>query len=184
MGHKMGRPRCALGMVQQFQDTVWIQHPCHCAEQKRTTHHGFYIIVRGGLDMPLVIGDVPLPKEASQLQKFEGRMDNLEVLDLVSVPKGHEGLVFMTTLTVNNWQRGRLPRGLPTCLILRPSMARSSARLWNRRLLRPGWYFNAGEFHLPVAGESHRKSDKGKVDEGQRIASTRWILYDSMMVCA
>ena len=24
---------------------------------------------------------------------------------------------------------------------------------------------NAGEFHLPVAGESHRKSDKGKVDE-------------------
>ena len=42
-------------------------------------HGGFYIIVRGGLDLPLVIGDVKLPDTARlQLQRFDGRMDNLE----------------------------------------------------------------------------------------------------------
>jgi len=43
------------------------------------------MIVRGGLDMPLMIGDVKLPKEARlQQNRFAGRMDNLEVLDMVS----------------------------------------------------------------------------------------------------
>ena len=48
-----------------------------------TTHSGFYMIVRGGLDIPVVIGGVTLPKTARlQLQRFAGRMDNLEVLNL------------------------------------------------------------------------------------------------------
>ena len=49
-------------------------------------HSGFYMIVRGGLDLPLVIGGVTLPKEARlQLQRNSpGRMENLEVLDMVS----------------------------------------------------------------------------------------------------
>ena len=46
------------------------------------------MIVRGGLNLPLIIGGVTLPPTARlQLQKFAGRLENLQVLDLVSVPK-------------------------------------------------------------------------------------------------
>ena len=51
-----------------------------------TQHGGFYMIVRGGLDIPLVIGDVTLPKEARlQLQKFEGKLEPLEWLSVADV---------------------------------------------------------------------------------------------------
>jgi hypothetical protein len=50
-----------------------------------------------------VIGEVPLPKTAKlQLQKFEGPLKPLEWLDVVSVPKGKSGQVFMTAISVNN----------------------------------------------------------------------------------
>ena len=55
--------------------------------------------MRGGLDIPLIIGDVTLPKEARmQLQKFEGKLEPLEWLNVASVPKGYSGQFFMSTL--------------------------------------------------------------------------------------
>lgn len=71
--------------------------------QAATAHGGFYMIVRGALDVPLVIGDVTLPSAARlQLQAFDGPLKPLDFLDIVSVPKGHEGQFFMSTLSVNN----------------------------------------------------------------------------------
>lgn len=67
------------------------------------THGGFYMIVRGGLGLPLKIGNNELPPTARlQLQKFEGPMEPLEWLNVVSVPKGSSGQIFMTALAVNN----------------------------------------------------------------------------------
>ena len=66
---------------------------------------GFYIILRGGLfeNDPLKIGDVTLPANARlQLQKSAGPLQPLEVLDVASVPAGQSGLLFMSTLAVNN----------------------------------------------------------------------------------
>ena len=56
--------------------------------------YGYYMIMRGGPDILLMIGDVPLPKEAwLQLQKFQGRMDDFQVLDnTVSPPQRQAGL--------------------------------------------------------------------------------------------
>ena len=66
-------------------------------------HGGFYIIVRGGLDLPLVIGDVTLPKTARlQLQKFAGKLEPLEWLNVADVPRGFSGQFFMSTLSVQN----------------------------------------------------------------------------------
>ena len=66
-------------------------------------HSGFYMIVRGGLDLPLVIGDVALPKEARlQLQRFEGKLEPLEWLNVADVPRGFSGQFFMSTLSVQN----------------------------------------------------------------------------------
>jgi hypothetical protein len=101
--------------------TKWIGHGAHSAwfnnfkipfgSSVRVTiqstdgkaHDGFYMIVRGGLDLPLRIGDVTLPATARlQLQRFAGPMKTNEVRDIVSVPAGHEGTVFLTALSVNN----------------------------------------------------------------------------------
>ena len=132
-----------------------------------TQHGGFYIIVRGGLDIPLVIGDVVLPDTARlQLQKFAGRLETNEVLDMVSVPKGHAGLVFLNTLAVNNSGHG------VTFLEGCPHMFDPPDQAWPGVLLGSGtedyfdsgWYFNAGEFRLPVAGETHNVQNE-KVSE-------------------
>ena len=126
-------------------------------------HGGFYMIVRGGLDIPLVIGEVTLPKTARlQLQKFAGRMDNLEVLDVVSVPKGHEGLVFLNVLSVNNSGHGvGFLEGCPH-LFDPPDQAWPGILLGSgtEDYFDSGWYFNAGEFRLPVAGETHMNQSK------------------------
>ena len=61
------------------------------------------MIVRGGLDMPLVIGDNTLPATARlQLHRFEGHMEPLDILDIVNVPKGYQGQFFLSALSVNN----------------------------------------------------------------------------------
>ena len=104
-----------------------------------------------------------LPKTARlQLQKFAGRLDNLEVLNLVSVPKGHGGLVFMNTIAVNNSGHG--VGFLEGC----PHMFDPPDQAWPGILLGSGtedyfdsgWYFNAGEFRLPVAGDTHMLQNK------------------------
>eukprot|EP01079_Euglenida_sp_SAG-EU17-18_P010357 gene10357-1876_t len=126
-------------------------------------HSGFYMIVRGGLDIALVIGGVELPTTARlQLQSFSGPLQTLEVLNLVHVPEGSKGFVFLVALSVNN--SGHLhhpnPKGfLEGC----PHMFDPPSQAWPGTLLGSGtedyfdsgWYFNAGEFHLPVAGYTH-----------------------------
>ena len=71
---------------------------------------GFYIILRGGLDLPITIGDTALPVDARlALQTFEGPLTPLQTLDVVHVPKGRQGQVFMSTLSVtSNGGRGGL----------------------------------------------------------------------------
>eukprot|EP01052_Picozoa_sp_SAG31_P044970 SAG31_NODE_8036_length_1536_cov_1.178149_2_plen_172_part_00 len=67
------------------------------------------MILRGGLDLPLTIGEVTLPKTARlQLQKYEGPLAPLEWLSVASVPKGYSGQFFLSTLAVNNSGKGGL----------------------------------------------------------------------------
>jgi hypothetical protein len=101
--------------------TKWMGHGAHSAwfnnfkipfgDSVRVTiqskdgakHGGFYMILRGGLDLPLTIGDITLPPTARlQLQKYEGPLEPLEWLSVAKVPKGYAGQFFMSTLAVNN----------------------------------------------------------------------------------
>jgi hypothetical protein len=46
------------------------------------------MIVRGGMDLPVVIGGVTLPKTAKlSLQRFEGKVDPLGWMSIASVPQ-------------------------------------------------------------------------------------------------
>lgn len=129
---------------------------------------GFYMIVRGAMDVPLVIGDVTLPAKAKlQLQKFEGSMKPLEILDVVSVPKGRQGQVFLSALAVENNGTGGL-NFLEGCY----HMYDPADQAYPGTLLATGtedffdsgWYFNAGEFHSPVSGFTHLVSTKSKTE--------------------
>jgi len=129
-----------------------------------TQHGGFYIIVRGGLDLPLVIGDVPLPDTARlQLQKFDGHLEPLQWLDVANVPTGYSGQFFLSTLAVNNSGVGGL-NFLEGCYHMydppdapHPGTVLSTG---TEDYFDSGWYFNAGEFHMPVSGSTHMKTEK------------------------
>lgn len=122
------------------------------------------MIVRGGLDIPLVIGDSTLPSNARlSLQKFEGHMEPLDILDIVSIPKGHEGQFFLSALSVNNSGIGGL-NFLEGCYhMYDPPDAPFPGTLLatgTEDFFDSGWYFNAGEFAFPVSGFTHLKAEK------------------------
>lgn len=128
------------------------------------SYGGFYMIVRGGLNMPLVIGDNTLPPTARlQLHRFEGHMEPLDVLDIVNVPKGHQGQFFLSALSVNNSGVGGL-NFLEGCYHMYdpvdapfPGVLLATG---TEDFFDSGWYFNAGEFAFPVAGFTHLKQEK------------------------
>lgn len=125
---------------------------------------GFYIIVRGGLNMPLVIGDVTLPNNTKlQLQTFEGPLKPLQVLDVANVPTGYSGQLFMSTIAVSNDGTGGL-NFLEGCFHMYdppttpfPGTVLSTG---TEDYYDSGWYFNAGPFHMPVSGLTHVKTEK------------------------
>ena len=126
------------------------------------------MIVRGAMDVPLVIGDVTLPSKAKlQLQKFEGSMQPLEVLDIVSVPKGKQGQVFMSALAVDNDGTGGL-NFLEGCYHMYDPVDEAYPgtllATGTEDFFDSGWYFNAGEFRSPVSGFTHLVSTKNKTE--------------------
>jgi hypothetical protein len=129
-----------------------------------TTQHlygdygGFYMIVRGGLNIPFVIGGQPFP---SQLSTFRMKLavvnkvnfPPLQYLDFVNEPSGH-GSMFMHTLAV---QSGNL-NFLEGCYHMYDSNQEFPGTLLStgtEDYYDSAWYFNAGEFHLPTAGYTH-----------------------------
>eukprot|EP00040_Diaphanoeca_grandis_P001086 m.17442 g.17442 ORF g.17442 m.17442 type:complete len:482 (-) comp11512_c0_seq1:40-1485(-) len=133
------------------------------------SYNGFYMIVRGGLlNTPLTIGDVALPPNAKlQLQKFEGPMQPLEVLNIVSVPKGMKGQFFMSALAVNNEGVGGL-NFLEGCYhMYDPADEPFPGTLLStgtEDFFDSGWYFNAGEFRFPVSGFTHLLQNKTRTE--------------------
>ena len=127
---------------------------------------GFYIILRGGLfdTDQLKIGDVALPPNARlRLEKYAGPLKPLEVLDVANIPTGNSGLLFMSTLAVNNSGVGSL-NFLEGCFhMYDPPTQQFPGTLLStgtEDYYDSGWYFNAGEFRMPVSGFTHIKVEK------------------------
>ncbi|KAH3761409.1 DUF2961 domain-containing protein [Pelomyxa schiedti] len=130
---------------------VTIQHPNTC--------WSLYMIVRGGANIPLNFLGVQLP-QTSRLRQFivEGTYDALDFVEMVNVPSGN-GMHFMSTLMVEsgNWNflEGCFHMYTNTYTKF-PGIVLSTG---TEDYYDSGWYFNAGEFHMPVSGYTHNGND-------------------------
>lgn len=116
---------------------------------------GFYTIVRGALDMPIDIGGLRIPQNARLvLQESHAVLQPLEYFNTVDVPTG-QGQLFMTTLAVRSGNMNFLegcyhaysPYDQPY-----PGVVFSTG---TEDYYDSGWYFDAGQFHMPVSGFTH-----------------------------
>ena len=123
-----------------------------------------YTIFRGGLDVPIKVGGIAVAEPGMTPRDRKPRLMQTRVdatyqpqdfVDIANVPSGYSGLFFMQTLSVEsgdmNFLEGCYHWFSP------PTQA------WPGVLLSTGtedyfdsaYYFNGGQFRLPVAGETH-----------------------------
>jgi len=121
---------------------------------------GFYMIVRGSTNSPIVLGDYKVPSNAKLLQ-FVNNADfqPLEWVTIASLPSG-AGIHFMHTIAVKsanlNFLEGCYHLIYPGQDF--PGILLSSG---TEDYFDSGWYFNAGQFHLPVSGFTHLNTTGG-----------------------
>jgi len=123
------------------------------------THDGFYVIVRGATNLPLdnIINGVSIPGSSARLNQFvtDATYQPLDWIPIVDVPQGIQGAHFMHSLSIHS---GNL-NFLEGCY----HMYTGEVQEFPGILLSTGtedyfdsaWYFNGGEFHLPVSGFTH-----------------------------
>lgn len=132
------------------------------AQHTTGNYGGFYMIVRGATNLPINIGGVLIPNHAKlNLYKTQLVAQPTDFVTLVNVTSG-PGLHFMHTLSV---QSGNL-NFLEGCFHMYtndqnefPGVVLSTG---TEDYFDSAWYFNAGEFHLPVSGFTHY-NDTGNV---------------------
>ena len=115
-----------------------------------------YIILRGGLNVPVTIGGTKVPFGGRLKQhRINRTYDALDFVNIVDVPADKDGVFFMHTLS---WAAPNL-NTLEGCYHwFSPHDA-----AWPGELLSTGtedffdsaYYFDGGRFHLPVSGFTH-----------------------------
>mmetsp|Transcript_38417 Transcript_38417/g.96643 ORF Transcript_38417/g.96643 Transcript_38417/m.96643 type:complete len:438 (-) Transcript_38417:49-1362(-) len=141
-----------------FQKTIRIT-----AQRPSGTAGGFYMIVRGALNLPIDVGGVRIPSTAKLLLQHRNvTLQPLEHLAIVNVPSG-SGLFFMHTIAV---QSGNM-NFLEGChrFFSPPTQTFPGTQLstGTEDFFDSAWYFDAGEFRLPVSGFTHLNQTQGSV---------------------
>jgi len=139
---------------------------------------GTYMIFRGSPNLPITIGSVTLPTTAKLLQfRTDGLYQPLEFIPLVDIPAGN-GLFFMHTLAVTS----KNLNFLEACY----HQFSPYNQAWPGTLLSTGtedffdsaFYFDGGEFHLPVAGYTHYGSSPNVTWSAYRFHDEDPMLFD------
>jgi hypothetical protein len=125
---------------------------------------GFYTVVRGVENMPIVIGGVTLPPTArvQQFTVINQTVNPLEYVPLVDLKEG-DGIFFMSTLSVQsgnlNFLEGCFHAYTPYTTLF-PGLLISTG---TEDYYNSGWYFSAGQFHMPTTGFTHLNTTKNGV---------------------
>jgi len=147
------------------QDGAWFLNfriPFHKSVAVTVQHQfadfpGFYMIVRGGLNVPIVVGGVNVPLDTARMWLFTTNttFQPLDWVTLAALPAGTQGLHFMHSISVSsgnmNFLEGCYHMFSPPAQEF-PGTVLSTG---TEDYFDSAWYFNGGEFHLPVSGFTH-----------------------------
>jgi len=126
---------------------------------------GFYIILRGFPNtLPIEIGGVTIPNTGRlKLQVIDKDVSPIDWVNLVDVPTG-SGLFFMHTLAVKSGNLNFLEGCYHSYTPYGQAFPGTVLSTGTEDYFDSAWYFNAGQFWLPVSGYTHFQDDgKGTV---------------------
>jgi len=133
------------------------------AQSTNGTLGGFYIIMRGVPNLPLSIGNYPLPVSARlKLLVFDQDVQPIDWVPIADVPKG-SGLFFMHTLAVSSGNLNFLEGCYHQYTPYNQSFPGTVLSTGTEDYFDSGWYFNGGQFWLPVSGYTHFNQDSNGV---------------------
>jgi len=121
------------------------------------TYGAFFMIVRGGTNIPINIGGINVPLDSGRLLLFttNATYAPLAWVTLASLPAGTVGMHFMHTLSVAsgnmNFLEGCYHMFSPPTQDFPGTLLSTGTEDY----FDSAWYFNAGQFHLPVSGFTH-----------------------------
>jgi len=119
------------------------------------TQYGFYIILRGLPDLNFDIGGYPVPPNARmKLQILDTDVDPIAWVPIADFPTG-KGLFFMHTLAVQSRNLNFLEGCYHQYTPYNQSFPGTVLSTGTEDYFDSAWYFNAGQFWLPVSGYTH-----------------------------
>lgn len=118
-------------------------------------YSGFYVFVRGSTNLPIVVGGKTLPTNARMNQFIvNDTFQPLDFITLVNVTSG-PGVHWMVTVQAASGNENFL-EGCPHAYFdgdtQFPGVVLATG---TEDYFDSAWYFNAGQFHLPVSGFTH-----------------------------
>jgi hypothetical protein len=122
-----------------------------------------WLIVRGSESMNLRIGDLNLPENARlKLLKTDKVLQPLEFVDIANIRSSNSGLFFQVTMQVNSSKNFNFMEGCfhyyDDTRTEFPGMLLSTGM---EDYFDSAFYFNGGEFHFPVSGNTHQSNMNG-----------------------
>jgi len=141
-----------------FQKSILIS-----VQHKFGSFGGFYMIVRGGLNIPIVVGDQPIPSlSTARLQQFvtDATFQPVDFVPLATVARGQRGVFFMHSLSVKSGNMNFL-EGCFHMYTGDQTFPGTLLSTGTEDYFDSAWYFNAGQFHLPVSGFTHLNQTDG-----------------------
>jgi len=119
------------------------------------SYYGFYMIIRGSVNVPIVIGGRTLPTNARMHQtRINSTYQSLDWVPLVNVSSG-PGAHWMVTLAAESGNLNFLEGCVHAYFDGKNEFPGVVLGTGTEDYFDSAWYFNAGEFHLPVSGFTH-----------------------------
>lgn len=138
---------------------ITIQHPTRAV--------GFYWIIRGlpqQPNVPIRLGNFELPPgaKAKLVRTLNQRIPAFEYVTLVDIPQGG-GMLFQHTLIVQSLDLNFLEGCYHAYTPHGQTFPGTLLSTGTEDYFDSAWYFDAGQFHFPVAGFSHITNQPGRV---------------------
>ncbi|KAH3756429.1 DUF2961 domain-containing protein [Pelomyxa schiedti] len=123
---------------------------------------GFYMIVRGATNVPIRIGNLVLPSSSKlTLHKFSADVAPVTYVDFVNIASG-SGLLFLHTIQVDSANLNFL-EGCYHMYTGEQEFPGTVLSTGTEDYYDSGWYFDAGEFHMPVSGYTHYSNNDNRI---------------------